>query len=149
MSEMEVTRVEVPYVNAGWRAGQHVRLRVLSFSLGWWAWTEVHPFTIASVSGSEEGMVLMCKRAGDWTRKLYDFAKSGGYTHGGGRQVKVMLEGPYGGFELITFFSSALTIRYFRGSWSDNFCQFLSGGICRRGKWHHICALSYPRFNTQ
>ena len=50
LPELGMTRVEVPAINAGWRAGQHVRLRVLSFGMGWRGWTEAHPFTIASVS---------------------------------------------------------------------------------------------------
>ncbi|KAF8908120.1 hypothetical protein CPB84DRAFT_1813372 [Gymnopilus junonius] len=92
LPELDLTRVEIPSVNAGWRAGQHVRLRVCSFGMGWGGWLEVHPFTIASVSqNGPEGMVLMCKRAGGWTRKLYEMAKMGGYTEGGvGREVRVL-----------------------------------------------------------
>ncbi|KAG6911018.1 hypothetical protein DXG01_005433 [Tephrocybe rancida] len=98
LPEMNTTRVEVPYINGGWRAGQHVRLRVLSFGVGWFGWTEVHPFTIASVADGEEGLVLMIKKSGNWTGKLYEMAKSSGYTEAGqGRHVKVMIEGPYGG----------------------------------------------------
>lgn len=48
--DMGMTRVEIPSVNAGWRAGQHVRLQVLSKGMGRMGWAEVHPFTIASVS---------------------------------------------------------------------------------------------------
>ena len=97
LPELELTRVEIPSINAGWRAGQHVRLRVLSSGLGWIGWAENHPFTIASVSKSQEGMVLMCKKAGGWTRRLYEIAKRGGYTEGGiGREIKVVVEGPYG-----------------------------------------------------
>ncbi|KAG6837411.1 hypothetical protein H0H93_010029 [Arthromyces matolae] len=98
ISEMNTTRVEVPYINRGWRAGQHVRLRVFSFGMGWFGWTEVHPFTIASVADGEEGIVLYVKKSGRWTGKLYEMAKLGGYTESGqGRSVKVMVEGPYGG----------------------------------------------------
>ncbi|KDR70244.1 hypothetical protein GALMADRAFT_214680 [Galerina marginata CBS 339.88] len=98
LPELDLTRVEIPSLNAGWRAGQHIRLRVCSFGMGWGGWAEVHPFTIASVSRGPEGMVLMCKRAGGWTRKLYEMAKMGGYTEGGvGREVRVVVEGPYGG----------------------------------------------------
>lgn len=50
LPELGMTRVEVHGVNAGWRAGQHVRLRVLSRGLGLFGWAECHPFTIASVS---------------------------------------------------------------------------------------------------
>ncbi|KAK7052300.1 iron reductase [Favolaschia claudopus] len=98
LPDMGTTRIEVPYLNGGWRAGQHVRLRVLTGALGLTGWAESHPFTIASVSGSSEGLVLMVKKSGDWTSKLFDFAKSGGLTEAGvGRNVKVVLEGPYGG----------------------------------------------------
>ncbi|KAF8960641.1 hypothetical protein BDZ97DRAFT_1940337 [Flammula alnicola] len=63
---------------------RHVRLRVMSAGMGWVGWAEVHPFTIAS-------------KAGRWTRRLYEIAKMGGYTEGGvGREVKVIIEGPYG-----------------------------------------------------
>ncbi|KAJ6465131.1 hypothetical protein DFH09DRAFT_1225660 [Mycena vulgaris] len=98
LPDMGATRIEVPQLNAGWRAGQHVRLRVLSGAMGLTGWAESHPFTIASVSGSEEGLVLMIKKSGDWTNRLFDFAKSGGYTDAGvGRNVNIVLEGPYGG----------------------------------------------------
>jgi len=97
LGDLDSTRVEVPYLNAGWRAGQHVRLRVLSTGMGWWGWTEVHPFTIASVSKSQEGLVLIVKKSGTWTNRLFDMAQHGGYTEAGvGRDVAVMLEGPYG-----------------------------------------------------
>ncbi|KAG1733904.1 uncharacterized protein EDB91DRAFT_1147924 [Suillus paluster] len=100
LPELGITRVEVPSLNAGWRAGQHVRLRVLSSSMGWWGWTEVHPFTIASVTQTSEGMVLMCKKTGRWTSSLFRMAQTASYSETGnevGRNVKVMVEGPYGG----------------------------------------------------
>ncbi|KAF7419392.1 hypothetical protein PC9H_001981 [Pleurotus ostreatus] len=102
--ELGLTRVEIPHLNAGWRAGQHVQLRVLSAGMGWTGWMEAHPFTIAScgtnigVGGAQEGLVLMCKKAGDWTNDLFELAKVGGYSERGvQRDVKVMVEGPYGG----------------------------------------------------
>ena len=95
--ELDVTRVEIPRINAGWHAGQHVRLRVLTFQMGWFGWAETHPFTIASVSrGGPDGMVLLCKRAGDWTRELYAMAQAGN-KQGDGAKIKVVVEGPYGG----------------------------------------------------
>ncbi|KIM43579.1 hypothetical protein M413DRAFT_25919 [Hebeloma cylindrosporum] len=115
LPELDLTRVEIPTINAGWRAGQHVRLRVISVKMGWLGWAEVHPFTIASVAESgPEGMVLMCKRAGGWTRKLHEIAKSGGYEEGGigGREVRVVVEGPYGGPQHTVFssFSAAVFV---------------------------------------
>ncbi|KAJ6551429.1 hypothetical protein B0H19DRAFT_1211163 [Mycena capillaripes] len=98
LPDMGVTRIEVPQLNSGWRAGQHVRLRVLSSALGVTGWAESHPFTIASVSGGAEGLVLMVKKSGDWTTKLFDFAKCPGHAEAGvGRNVNIVLEGPYGG----------------------------------------------------
>ncbi|KAJ7054076.1 hypothetical protein C8F01DRAFT_1163814 [Mycena amicta] len=113
LSDMGVTRIEIPQVTAGWRAGQHVRLRVLTGALGYFGWTESHPFTIASVSGTEEGMVLMVKKSGDWSTKLFDFAKSGGFTEAGvGRNVHVVVEGPYGGpgHAMFNSYSSAVFV---------------------------------------
>lgn len=97
--ELGMTRIEVPHLNAGWRPGQHVRLRVLSAGLGVLGWTEVHPFTIASVSG--DGLTLMVKKAGDWTDRLYDMATKRDAIYSGETidetQAKVWIEGPYGG----------------------------------------------------
>lgn len=96
LPELGVTRVEIRSINDGWRAGQHIRLRVLSTGMGIGIF-EVHPFTIASIVKGEEGMILMCKKAGDWTNKLYDLAKSSEYEGGdNARQVKVCIDGPYG-----------------------------------------------------
>ncbi|KAG2346595.1 hypothetical protein BDR05DRAFT_794213 [Suillus weaverae] len=100
LPELGITRVEVPSINAGWRAGQHVRLRVLSSSMGWWGWSEVHPFTIANVAETSDGMVLMCKKTGRWTGSLFNMAQTASYGETGmevGRDVRVMVEGPYGG----------------------------------------------------
>ncbi|KAG6888257.1 hypothetical protein C0992_009146, partial [Termitomyces sp. T32_za158] len=98
LPELSCTRVEVPHINGGWRAGQHVRLRVLSSAMGWFTWTEAHPFTIASVADGEEGIVLLVKKSGKWTERLYDMAKGGEFSEAGrGCRVKVLVEGPYGG----------------------------------------------------
>ena len=95
--QLDSTRVEISGYNGGWRAGQYVRLRVLSMGMGWFGWAEVHPFTIASVSRGQEGIVLICKRTGSWTKSLFEIAKLGGYVDGEvGRKVKVVVEGPYG-----------------------------------------------------
>lgn len=97
--ELGVTRIEIPHLNAGWRPGQHVRLRILSTGVGILGWSEAHPFTIASVSG--EGLSLMVKKAGDWTNKVYDMATMSDAIHKGGwgaeKKAKVWIEGPYGG----------------------------------------------------
>lgn len=49
LPSLGMTKIEIPTLNAGWRAGQHVRIRVLSTGMGLLGWSEVHPFTIASV----------------------------------------------------------------------------------------------------
>lgn len=91
--------------------------------MGWWGWTEAHPFTVANAPGSGEGMVLMAKKSGGWTGKLYDFAKAGeyaarrsaeggiGFGHGETR-VKVLVEGPYGGPGVVDLasFSAAVLV---------------------------------------
>ncbi|EIW56151.1 iron reductase [Trametes versicolor FP-101664 SS1] len=101
LPDLGMTRVEIPAINAGWRAGQHVRIRVLSLGMGYRRWAEAHPFTIASVSrsASGEGLVLMVKKAGDWTNKLFDLAQRADYGEANriGSNVRVIIEGPYGG----------------------------------------------------
>ena len=116
LPDLGMTRVEIPGLNSGWRAGQHVRLRVLSFGMGWRRWAETHPFTIASVSRcpSGEGLVLMVKKAGDWTNKLYDLAQRADYSeaNGMGGCVQVIVEGPYGGpgHAIFASFSGAMFV---------------------------------------
>ncbi|KAH7912891.1 hypothetical protein BJ138DRAFT_1111918 [Hygrophoropsis aurantiaca] len=115
LPELGITRVEVPEINAGWRAGQHVRIRVLSSGMGWWGWSEVHPFTIASVARTPEGMVLMCKKSGRWTNSLYNMAQTAVYGESGkevGRDVRLMVEGPYGGVghTVVSSYSGALFV---------------------------------------
>ena len=97
--ELGMTRIEIPHLNAGWRPGQHVRLRVLSTGVGILGWAEIHPFTVASVNG--DGLTLMVKKAGDWTNRLYDMATKSDAIYSGGwgseKKAKVWIEGPYGG----------------------------------------------------
>ncbi|WVQ81040.1 hypothetical protein IAT38_003147 [Cryptococcus sp. DSM 104549] len=100
-------------LRSGWRAGQHVFIRVPALHrVGGAACWENHPFTIASAEGEE--MVLVVKKAGDWTRALWDLAARGGVSgvmgSGGigekekgyveavkGTECRVLVEGPYGG----------------------------------------------------
>ncbi|KAF5354132.1 hypothetical protein D9756_007100 [Leucocoprinus leucothites] len=138
LPELDLTRIEVPNINSGWRAGQHVRVRILTMGLGWFGWSEMHPFTIASLGasealiggsgpgnirrrglggGGEEGMVLMCKRTGTWTKRLYEMAKMSGYVDGFmGREVKVWIEGPYGGPGHANFASFSAAVIVVAGS---------------------------------
>lgn len=62
---LNMAYIEILTINAGLRAGQHVRLRVLSSSMGSFGQAESHrhPFTIASTS--HKGLVLLCKKSGD------------------------------------------------------------------------------------
>lgn len=97
--ELGMTRIEISHLNAGWRPGQHVRLRILSASIGIFGWAEIHPFTIASASG--DGLTLMVKKAGDWSSRLYNMAtESDAIYSGDGKgatRATVWIEGPYGG----------------------------------------------------
>ncbi|KAH6904251.1 ferric reductase transmembrane component [Coprinopsis sp. MPI-PUGE-AT-0042] len=111
--QLDATHVEIPSLNAGWRAGQHVRLRILSTKMGWLGWTEMHPFTIASSTSSPDAcLTLLCKQSGDWTKALAQLAKQKDYSVDGQGQVKVMIEGPYGGPSRMVFssFSAALLV---------------------------------------
>ncbi|KAJ1308190.1 hypothetical protein OPQ81_003905 [Rhizoctonia solani] len=101
--EMKCTQISIPNLTRGWRAGQHVRVRILSSGMGPIGWAEAHPFTIASVSnpsGQGDGLTLLAKRAGDWTGKLYTLSQGTPSTEKGlgiGRNVTMIIEGPYGG----------------------------------------------------
>ncbi|KAL1407820.1 hypothetical protein Q8F55_007255 [Vanrija albida] len=110
------TLITIPELTTGWRAGQHVRLRV--FGIGVSKIFEAHPFTIASAPDSG-GLVLMAKAVGDWTEALYELAASGEGAQRDTsdpelgvwkRRAMVMVEGPYGGLghTLPTSFSSLI-----------------------------------------
>ncbi|KAG8880523.1 hypothetical protein FRB97_000352 [Tulasnella sp. 331] len=123
--ELKCTRIEVPQLARGWRAGQHVRLRTVSTQMGFANLFEAHPFTISSVSENPrgEGLILYAKACGDWTDRLYDIAKSSGSTAGAEKVVgvghveqstlmRMVMEGPYGGpgHDVISTFSSAFLL---------------------------------------
>lgn len=133
--ELGLTRVEIPTINAGWRAGQHVRLRVLSTSMGFWGLTEVHPFTIANVADTEEGLVLLCQKSGKWTTRMYELSSTAKYGEKGqevGKRARVMIEGPYGKFmpkNRKDFILSSV----FRWSWQHSHGQLLWCAVCGRG----------------
>ncbi|KAF7334134.1 Ferric reductase transmembrane component 5 [Mycena venus] len=110
--QLGVTRIEIPDLNKGWRAGQHVRIQVFSSAMGIFGWAQVHPFTIASESNSKEGLVLMCKKTGTWTHKLFAAASKSQAEWDAGRNIRVVVEGPYGGpgFTMFNSFSAAMFI---------------------------------------
>ncbi|KAF7364517.1 Ferric reductase transmembrane component 5 [Mycena venus] len=87
--QLGVTRIEIPDLNKG-----------------------VHPFTIASESNSKEGLVLMCKKTGTWTHKLFAAALKSQAEWDVGRNIRVVVEGPYGGpgFTMFDSFSAAMFI---------------------------------------
>jgi NAD(P)H-flavin reductase len=107
------TVVTIPALRTGWRAGQHVRIRVPA--LGWRLGFEGHPFTISSAPDGE-GMILMCKNSGDWTRALHKLAQgpSGHFESALGPNapvdVTMIVEGPHGGMgnTMLPAFSSVL-----------------------------------------
>lgn len=103
------TLVNVPSLDAGWRAGQHVRIRVIGDTwFDWfktWMFGRARPFTIASASNTG-GMLLAIRARGAWTRKLLrmatvdDAAEKPTEPELGsepGRAVRIIVEGPYGG----------------------------------------------------
>ena len=105
--ELGTTLVRVSSLNAGWRAGQHVRIRILSSKMGWLGWTEVHPYTIANAavrpqygdtSAGGDGLTLLVKKSGDWSKKLYTIAEAREYDSwpDKGTNVRVHIDGPYG-----------------------------------------------------
>lgn len=115
--EFGMTYVSLPQITHGWRAGQHVRLRVLSSEMGTFGWAEAHPFTIASAgnSASGGGLILMCKKAGGWTEKLYAASvKPPTISESADRKRKllVLVEGPYGGLGhmVVSGYSAAVIV---------------------------------------
>lgn len=94
--EMRLTQLNVPALSAGWRAGQHVRVRVLSSAMGTMGWTESTPCTIATAAGSQEGLTLFVPEgSGGTARRLYMLALAASLEKGAGA-VRVLVEGPYG-----------------------------------------------------
>ena len=107
-AELPVIVLEMPYLNSGWRAGgQHVLVRVLSSSMGWWGCTETHVFTITSLCNEHNGLAVMLRRRGYWTNKLCKMATSDGGEVDADCKVKVVIEGPYGRVHMISVVSIA------------------------------------------
>lgn len=115
ISSLNSVRVELPSIKSGWNAGQHVRLRILSSEMGILGWTVAYPFTVANVPGmgGETGMVLIVKKAGAWTSGLYYLGSQSDNERGTtGRDVRIIVEGPYGGLGnmVMSSFTSVLLI---------------------------------------
>jgi hypothetical protein len=103
------TRLTLP-LGAGWRAGHHLRIRVLSTQLGALRWIEAHPFTAASAPDGSAQLELLIQPAGTWTTRLHQLARGefAAYESSSGKAekalsfnsgvpVRVVVEGPYGG----------------------------------------------------
>jgi len=71
-----LTRIQIQGVNDGWRAGQHVFIRVLKGRQIF----EKHPFTIANAPnsstpyGSTDHLLIVAKAAGDYTGRIHSLA---------------------------------------------------------------------------
>ncbi|KAJ9122750.1 hypothetical protein QFC24_004179 [Naganishia onofrii] len=87
------TIVSVPGLKKGWRAGQHIVVRIPK--MGGLDGIEGHEFTIASAPNAE-GLRLIIKNAGNWSKKLRDISLESDKT-GSGLLTRVIVEGPYGG----------------------------------------------------
>ncbi|KAJ8468284.1 hypothetical protein ONZ45_g17299 [Pleurotus djamor] len=108
----QMTLVRIPNCDAGWVAGQHVRLRVFFSGRIF----ESHPLTIASAPSlisctDANGILLGARVCGDWTKALNAYASSE-VERLTSHQVKekktrrsesvdvpvhIMIDGPYGG----------------------------------------------------
>ncbi|KAJ9101718.1 hypothetical protein QFC21_003057 [Naganishia friedmannii] len=87
------TIISVPGLKEGWRAGQHIVIRIPK--MGGLDGIEGHEFTIASAPGAE-GLRLIIKNAGNWSKKLRDISLESD-KNGSGLSTRVIVEGPYGG----------------------------------------------------
>ncbi|WRT63425.1 uncharacterized protein IL334_000330 [Kwoniella shivajii] len=160
------TQIILP-LRSGWRAGQHVFLRVPALQeMGGMAWLENHPFTIGSAEGGE--MILMAKKAGGWTRDLYDFAAKGGVSQAPredvgeqndvgyegekrdlatleraeevvGRECKILVEGPYGG-PCSTIFSSYSGITLISGGSGITYSLAMFQDLIKKASENHVRA---------
>lgn len=97
-------QIHLPDLNRGWLPTQHVYLRVLTAS---WSTFESHPFTIlsspssANSSSPRQGLTLLAANSGNWTSALHALASTESEYEkrdGGVVQVRVIVDGPYGGW---------------------------------------------------
>jgi ferric-chelate reductase len=153
------TLVRVPSLRAGWRAGQHVRVRVVSS--GWLAWLvtwflcRARPFTIAAGSDSG-GVVLQINALGSWTRNLLRVAGDADNARparspeqistdvtvergrGSAREVRVIIEGPYGNCDVTGSAVALIRLLSRRSRIHSLYCLFGSRP-CRWWQWYFIC----------
>ncbi|TNY24614.1 hypothetical protein DMC30DRAFT_114561 [Rhodotorula diobovata] len=117
--------VQSHQLSTGWRAGQHVWLRVPSAAGLHRSW-ETHPFTIANapiecspLDGSH-ALTLLAKATGDWTRKLESHARTTANPNEA-RVIKCAIEGPYGGL-MYTEYADASAVVLAAGGSGITFC---------------------------
>ncbi|KAG8948220.1 hypothetical protein FRC03_000793, partial [Tulasnella sp. 419] len=128
LPKMNCTKIEIPELKRGWRAGQHVRIKLITTKLGFLSmFSAPHPFTIASVGEIDtakrengEGVVLYAQSTSktSWTGRLLTLAKGMNAEAadekglGNGSEIRVLIEGPYGGMGHTVFssFSSAFIV---------------------------------------
>ncbi|GAA5914295.1 hypothetical protein JCM8208_006304 [Rhodotorula glutinis] len=107
-------------LKTGWRAGQHVWVRVPSAAgvlRGW----ETHPFTIANAPAEcspldgSHALTLLAKSTGSWTRNLEAHASSTAGMNEA-RVIQCAIEGPYGGLMYTDFVDSSAVVLVAGGS---------------------------------
>ncbi|KAJ7931052.1 iron reductase [Mycena leptocephala] len=107
-------QISIPAAATGWRAGQHVQVRIL---LGGGSSAQAHPLTILCAPPDTTclvpppGLLLAARACGRWSRALHAFGSEAAdsFTPGAesvdteeddaatGRAVHAILDGPYGG----------------------------------------------------
>ncbi|GAA5839445.1 hypothetical protein JCM5353_008703 [Sporobolomyces roseus] len=114
----ETTMIQSNSLNDGWRAGQHVFVRVWT----WRRWFESHPFSIAVASSAQSPLdsnshklTLLAKSCGGFTRSLYDQSTSGSTP------LSCTIEGPYG-HPLSLNFASYQSVLLFAGGSGITYC---------------------------
>ena len=103
VEENGFTRISIP-ANFDWVPGQHCFLRFTSFGLG--ATLTSHPFTICSLPSTsttkrQSEAIFYVRHQGGFTAKLHDYA-----MQHAGASIPVLLDGPYGGVNLLKFIAN-------------------------------------------
>jgi len=101
LRKLEMTRITVSDLNCGWRAGQHVRVRIIGSGTEWKMICKDYPSVIAAMEG--DGLVLVFKDRGIYSlaeaRQADDDARKAEGEHeveDSRRKIVLALEGPYG-----------------------------------------------------
>ncbi|KAJ5752731.1 hypothetical protein N7520_009648 [Penicillium odoratum] len=95
-------RITIP-VDFTWRPGQHCFLRFTSFGI--LPALSAHPFTICSLPSRQLGvksqLIFYIRHQGGFTAKVYDYAMKHPNA-----MVPVLIDGPYGGINMQSYFQS-------------------------------------------